>query len=134
MPTVKVPRLYTGDDGWSHWDEVEVDLAHIAPNGIGASADIVPTQGVIWRQLGSSDRPGEYHRAPAKQYVPAVHAPVTADSPVAAQNEPAVHATGAARLAVAHTKPTGHGAGALLAAGTPVEIAIPPAALHWVEA
>ena len=69
MPTVKVPRLYTGDDGWSHWDEVEVDLAHIAPNGIGASADIVPTQGVIWRQLGSSDRPGEYHRAPAKQYV-----------------------------------------------------------------
>lgn len=69
MPTVKVPRLYTGDDGWSHWDEVDVDLSNINPNGVSASADIVPTKGVIWRRMGSSDTPGEYHTAPAKQYV-----------------------------------------------------------------
>ncbi len=68
MSIIKVPRLYTGADGESHWDEVDLDL-NIVGGGGGESADFIPVTGVGWRRFQSSDTPSQYHTAPAKQYV-----------------------------------------------------------------
>ena len=61
-----ITRLYAGDDGESHFEDLEIETA---PQGdIGALSRLHPATGVIFRET-----PGDYdydlHNAPARQYV-----------------------------------------------------------------
>jgi hypothetical protein len=63
---MKVVRVYTGDDGASHFEDVEVDL----PNqGIGGQmSELIGGTGVIFRHVqGSYDL--DFHTAPRRQFV-----------------------------------------------------------------
>jgi hypothetical protein len=54
---MKVTRLYTGTDGQSHFDGIEVQ-----------SGILQPGDGVIFRD-GTPDHVNSWHRAPRRQYV-----------------------------------------------------------------
>ena len=58
-------RIYTGDDGESHFEDLEIPLA---PSGYGAHSELVAAHGVIFRETpvgGALD----YHTAPRRQFV-----------------------------------------------------------------
>ncbi len=62
---MRVTRVYTGDDGQSHFDEVEYELS---PSGIGLLSELIPAKGMIIRET-----PGDYnldfHPAPRRQFI-----------------------------------------------------------------
>ena len=62
---MKVTRIYTGDDGQSHFDDVEYDLT---ASGVGMVSKLIPATGMILRET-----PGDYdldfHPAPRRQFV-----------------------------------------------------------------
>ncbi len=59
-------RIYTGDDGESHFEEIDVPLKH--RGAMGAISELVPAQGVMFREVdGSYDL--DFHTAPRRQYV-----------------------------------------------------------------
>jgi hypothetical protein len=63
---VRVTRIYTGDDGQSHFEDLDVPLEEAA--GDNRLSDLVPLQGVMFR----STRAGstlDYHPAPRRQFV-----------------------------------------------------------------
>ena len=63
---MKVTRIYTGDDGESHFEDVEVDLA---PDDFGGKmSSPVKTKMVIFSETGK-DYNLDYHNAPRRQYV-----------------------------------------------------------------
>lgn len=66
MDSIRVPRIYSGDDGESHWDEVDVPLTQIRTS---YQSDFLPVRGIGWRIYEPADEPGAYHTAPAEQYV-----------------------------------------------------------------
>src|SRR5436190_15459112 len=56
-PVMKVTRIYTGTDGHSHFDEVEVEIGKLQPG-----------EGIVFRH----ELPGrvqQWHPAPRRQYV-----------------------------------------------------------------
>lgn len=63
---MKITRVYTGEDGESHFDDVDVPLRDYG--AIGAMSELVRGKGVIFRETG-----GEYdldfHNAPRRQLV-----------------------------------------------------------------
>ena len=63
---MKYVRIYSGDDGQSHFEDVEVDLADHGP--LGRISDLVRGKGVVFREVE-----GEYHyvfhNAPRRQFV-----------------------------------------------------------------
>ena len=62
---MKIVRIYTGDDGESHFEDLEVPLA---PSRYGALSEMVEALGVIFRVTpvgGALD----YHTAPRRQFV-----------------------------------------------------------------
>lgn len=63
---MKVVRVFTGDDGASHFEDVDVALPH---HGIGGDmSDLIRGSGVIFRQVeGSYDL--DFHTAPRRQFV-----------------------------------------------------------------
>lgn len=64
--TMKVTRIYTGPDGESRFEDVEVPLRDLGP--IGALSALQPATGVVFRTTG----PGydyDFHNAPRRQYV-----------------------------------------------------------------
>ena len=63
---MRVTRLFTGADGESHFEDVDVETT---PHGdIGSLSAVVPATGVVFRET-----PAEYcydwHNAPRRQYV-----------------------------------------------------------------
>ena len=63
---MKVTRIYTGDDGQSHFEDIDVDLED---NGrIGAMSAEVAVSGLIFRRTGG-DFAYDWHNAPQRQYV-----------------------------------------------------------------
>ena len=62
----KIVRIFTGDDGESHFEDVEVELKE---SGIvGALSELEPATGIVFRETG----PGydfDWHNAPRRQYV-----------------------------------------------------------------
>lgn len=54
---MKVTRVYTGADGQSHFDEIEVE-----------SEKLQPGDGIIFRQVPSAYL-NSWHRAPRRQYI-----------------------------------------------------------------
>jgi hypothetical protein len=62
---MKIPRLYTGDDGESHWEDIEVALQ--GSGGITTSA-VQPATGVMFIRL-EGEHTIDWHTAPRRQYV-----------------------------------------------------------------
>jgi hypothetical protein len=54
---MKVTRLYTGADGQSHFDDIEVETSKLQPG-----------DGIVFRE-GTPDTVNQWHRAPRRQYV-----------------------------------------------------------------
>ena len=63
---MNVVRVYTGDDGKSHFEDIEVDFSDV--NETGRKSPLQTATGIIFRETG-----GEYnldfHNAPRRQYV-----------------------------------------------------------------
>jgi hypothetical protein len=62
---VKVIRIYTGADGESHFEDLEIPLNE---GPYGAISDLVPATGVFFRTTPSG-LSIDYHRAPRRQFV-----------------------------------------------------------------
>ena len=63
---MKITRIYTGQDGESHFEEIDIQL--ISTGLAGSISEPVPTRDVIFRETG----PGydlDFHPAPRRQYV-----------------------------------------------------------------
>ena len=63
---MQVTRIYTGDDGESHFEDVEVPLTE--GNFAGRLSPPVATSSVIFRETGD-DYDLDFHPAPRRQYV-----------------------------------------------------------------
>ena len=63
---IKVTRIYTGDDGKTHAEEIDVPLG--APRGATEMGEPVPVTSVQFRRT-SPDYFIDWHNAPRKQYV-----------------------------------------------------------------
>ena len=63
---MKITRVYSGDDGESHFGEVEIPLEDLG--AIGAISPLFPGSGVIFRQTGG-DYDLDWHPAPRRQLV-----------------------------------------------------------------
>ncbi|MDE0592073.1 MAG: hypothetical protein OSB68_02340 [Dehalococcoidia bacterium] len=61
----KITHLYTGDDGQSHFGEIEVEME---PNIAGHISELFPATGIIFRET-SELYDYDFHVAPRKQYV-----------------------------------------------------------------
>ncbi len=64
---MKILRIYTGDDGESHFEDIEVPLIDHGA-GIGAISELEGATGVIFRETGGDYNFG-FHNAPRRQYV-----------------------------------------------------------------
>ena len=62
---MKVTRIYTGDDGESHFEDLEVPLKQ---GRFGALSELVPTGGLMFRET-PSDMLIDFHNAPRRQFV-----------------------------------------------------------------
>ena len=63
---MKVTRVYTGDDGESHFEDIEVPLAD--RGAFGSISELVSATGVVFRETGP-DYDLDFHNAPRRQYV-----------------------------------------------------------------
>lgn len=62
---MKAARIYTGADGRSHFEDLDIPLK---PSSYGTLSDLVPSSGVIFRETpvgGALD----FHVAPRRQFV-----------------------------------------------------------------
>jgi len=66
MPTFRVTRVYTGDDGESHFEDLEIDLKDLGK--IGAMSDPIPASSILFRETGA-DYDLDFHNAPRRQFV-----------------------------------------------------------------
>ena len=70
---MRVTRIYTGDDGESHFEDVEIPLRDLGDLGrISAQVDV---KGLMFREVGA-DYDLDFHCAPRRQYVVNLDAPV----------------------------------------------------------
>jgi len=63
---MKIVRIYTGADGESHFEDLDVDFADEGP--YGRISRMVAAKGVLFREVGG-DYDLDYHTAPRRQYV-----------------------------------------------------------------
>ena len=63
---MKYVRIYSGDDGQSHFEDVEVDLADHGP--LGRISDLVRGKGVVFREV-EGEYHYDFHNAPRRQFV-----------------------------------------------------------------
>jgi hypothetical protein len=61
-----VTRVYTGEDGESHFEDIDFPLKNSGK--IGRLSDIIPATGVILRETGE-DYDYDWHNAPHRQFV-----------------------------------------------------------------
>jgi hypothetical protein len=66
MESIHITRIYTGEDGESHFEDVEVPL--IDRGGIGAISALQGATGVVFRTT-QGDYDFDFHCAPRRQYV-----------------------------------------------------------------
>ncbi len=64
----RITRVYTGDDGESHFEELEVDLTAGDRAGIGRLSELWPATGVVFRETGP-EYDLDWHQAPRRQLV-----------------------------------------------------------------
>ena len=63
---MKIVRVYTGDDGASHFEDVEVPLED--HGGVGRVSPLWRGKGVIFREV-DGDYALDFHNAPRRQFV-----------------------------------------------------------------
>jgi len=63
---MKIVRVYTGDDGASHFEDIEVALTDQGP--MGRISDMWKAKGVLFREV-DGDYALDYHNAPRRQFV-----------------------------------------------------------------
>ena len=63
---MQVLRIYTGDDGRSHFEDVELALA--ASGAMGRISELVRGSGVLFREVDGDYSLG-FHNAPRRQFV-----------------------------------------------------------------
>ena len=63
---MKITRLYTGEDGESHFEDVEVPLADRA--GLGRVSELRPATGVLFRET-DHEYQLDWHNAPRRQLI-----------------------------------------------------------------
>ncbi len=66
MATISYVRIYTGPDGETHFEDVEVDLPQQSRGGDMSRA--LPAAGVVFRRT-SGDYDLDWHPAPRRQFV-----------------------------------------------------------------
>ena len=63
---MQIVRIFTGDDGESHFEDLKVELEDQGP--MGMISRLIPAKGVVFREVsGSYDL--DFHNAPRRQYV-----------------------------------------------------------------
>ena len=63
---MKVVRVYTGEDGKSHFEDIEVDFSNV--DEVGKKSYLQPASGILFRETGG-DYNLDFHNAPRRQYV-----------------------------------------------------------------
>ena len=63
---MKLTRIYADDDGVSHFESIEVELADAGD--IGHLSELLPATGVIFRET-APDYDFDWHPAPRRQYI-----------------------------------------------------------------
>lgn len=63
---MNITRLYTGDDGESHFEDVEIPLED--GGEIGRLSERLPATGIIFRE-NDPDYDYDWHTAPRRQYI-----------------------------------------------------------------
>lgn len=63
---VHITRIYTGDDGESHFEDVEIPLSE--GGAIGRISELQGATGVLFREV-DGDYDFDFHCAPRRQYV-----------------------------------------------------------------
>ncbi len=63
---MKITRLYTGGDGESHFEDIEIALEDAGD--IGALSELEEATGIIFRETGP-DYDYDWHNAPRRQYI-----------------------------------------------------------------
>ena len=63
---MKVVRIYTGEDGESHFEDVEVPLRDLG--AIGSISELEEATGIVFRETDGDYELG-FHNAPRRQYV-----------------------------------------------------------------
>lgn len=63
---MKITRLYTGADGESHFEDIEIALEDAG--NIGELSELEETTGIIFRETGA-DYDYDWHNAPRRQYI-----------------------------------------------------------------
>jgi uncharacterized cupin superfamily protein len=63
---MKVTRLYMGNDGESHFEDMDVPLKSL--DGIDSRSDMMPATGVFFRAT-SGEFKLDWHNAPRRQYI-----------------------------------------------------------------
>lgn len=63
---MKAVRVFTGDDGRSHFEDIDIDLHEQGP--AGRISDLWRGKGVIFREV-DGDYALDYHTAPRRQFV-----------------------------------------------------------------
>ena len=66
MKSLQVTRIYTGEDGESHFEDIEIPL--IDRGGIGQISALQGATGVVFRET-DGDYDFDFHNAPRRQYV-----------------------------------------------------------------
>ena len=63
---MEILRIYSGDDGESHFEDLQIDLDDRGP--AGKMSDLWRGKGVIFREV-AGDYNYDYHTAPRRQFV-----------------------------------------------------------------
>jgi hypothetical protein len=63
---MRVTRIFTGSDGESHFEDIDVPLRDLG--AVGAMSKLIPATGVVFRETGP-DYDLDWHNAPRRQFV-----------------------------------------------------------------
>ena len=63
---MRVVRVYTGDDGESHFEDVDIEVT--SSGGIGRVSSLIAGPGVMFREV-DGDYDLDFHTAPRRQFV-----------------------------------------------------------------
>jgi len=63
---MQVTRIFTGADGESHFEDLDIPLKDLGP--IGAMSELIEATGVVFRETGP-DYDLDWHNAPRRQFV-----------------------------------------------------------------
>jgi hypothetical protein len=66
MARFKVLRIFTGSDGESHFEDLEIPLSNASAAGL--LSELGKASGIVFRETGL-DYNYDWHRAPRRQYV-----------------------------------------------------------------